>query len=189
MTFPRSSNRLCDIADESGILCALDHLDYCLAVSLCVRVYGFAVWRFCEGFVGNRADGEDLSQETFIHAHAAFRNSRCIGNVLAYLLGISKHICSSHLRTEHRHAELLVLSRMDKTYPADAFELFACFEEAQLAKQAVVALDFAERQVVELSVWKGLTYSDIGYEVGVDEPTARKRYSRALQRLRAKVDS
>lgn len=53
---------------------------------------------------------------------------------------------------------------------------------------AVELLEPDDREVIRLRDWNGLSFPDLGSELGISEEAARKRYQRALPRLAAKLD-
>jgi RNA polymerase sigma-70 factor, ECF subfamily len=53
---------------------------------------------------------------------------------------------------------------------------------------AVELLDSDDRQAIRLRDWSGLSFPELGAELGISEEAARKRYQRALPRLAEKLD-
>lgn len=53
---------------------------------------------------------------------------------------------------------------------------------------AVELLEPDDREAIRLRDWSGLSFPELGAELGISEEAARKRYLRALPRLAAKLD-
>lgn len=60
-------------------------------------------------------------------------------------------------------------------------------ETAEWVRLAIELLEPADREVVLLREWDGLTFTAIGQRLGIPENTARMRYQRALPKLAQKV--
>lgn len=63
----------------------------------------------------------------------------------------------------------------------------AAGEEQAWVRLAVEFLDPADREVIWLREWEGLSFPAIGQRLGVAEEAARKRFERALPRLALRV--
>jgi RNA polymerase sigma-70 factor (ECF subfamily) len=56
-------------------------------------------------------------------------------------------------------------------------------ELALRVRQAVTQLSEADREVLLMRTFEGLSFEELGYLLGIDAPAARKRHGRALLRL------
>jgi RNA polymerase sigma-70 factor (ECF subfamily) len=56
-------------------------------------------------------------------------------------------------------------------------------ELARIVHQAVAQLPDADREVLLMRTFEGLSFDEVGYLLGIDPATARKRHGRALLRL------
>ena len=52
-------------------------------------------------------------------------------------------------------------------------------------REAVARLPAADREVLAMRTFEGLSFDEVGYLLGIDPPAARKRHGRALIRLHA----
>ena len=162
---------------------ALTRQDYREAVARSARTYGPSVGRLCMAMVGSQAEAQELAQETFVAAHEAFKAYRGDGTVRAFLFGIARRVCSRHVEIRvRRDAKLrLVHDAATVTDPAD---LIALRRRAERARSALDTLRPTERDAVVLRFQGELSFREVAEACGVDEPTARKRVSRAIARLR-----
>jgi RNA polymerase sigma-70 factor (ECF subfamily) len=138
--------------------------------------------------VGSQAEAQELAQETLVIAHDAFRTYRAEGSVRAFLFGIARRVCSRHVENRGRRDAKLRLVQDGETGGMDAAEAIALRERAMRARAALDQLRPTERDAVVLRFHGELSFRQVAEACGVDEPTARKRVSRALARLRASIE-
>ena len=151
------------------------------------RVYGFALRA-----VGNAADAEDITQETFIEVLKSA--GRFDGRVTAvpWLLGIAANRCRMLMRRQGRSEVPL------DTLPADSAALSS---DAQSNPQpvgssheahygirlAVKGLPANYRLPIILRFQHGLRDREIAQALGISRSAAAKRMSRALAMLRERL--
>ena len=61
------------------------------------------IYRFALSYLGNPADAEDLTQETFIEAYTNLRNLHEPAKFATWLRGITRNLCVSALRRRTTH--------------------------------------------------------------------------------------
>lgn len=61
-------------------------------------------------------------------------------------------------------------------------------EAIELTRLGIALLDAADREVIILRQWDGLSFGEIADRLGIDADAARMRFRRALPRLAEKVD-
>ncbi len=158
--------------------------DYREAVALCAREHGPALGRLCMAFLGSQAEAEEVVQETLISAHDAMATYRGEGTVRAWLFGIARRQCARRLATQARRENRLRLvhdADADRGTPEERLEER---RRAERLRDALSALKPTERDAVVLRYQSGLSYREVADACGIDEAAARKRVSRALDRLR-----
>ena len=141
------------------------------------RHYGH-VYGYFRRRVGDRARAEELTQDVFAAAAASLPTERP-GDppVLVWLYAVAKRRFADEARRrgrERRLAELLP-TRSSSDYEPVAGAL----------REALAALPGGQLQVVLLKLVRGLTFAEIGAEVGLTEGAAKMRFVRALEQLRA----
>jgi RNA polymerase sigma-70 factor (ECF subfamily) len=127
------------------------------------HVFGVAV-----RMLGNRAEAEEVAQETFLRAHRALPEFRADSRLGTWLYAIASRLCLTRLASPHRR-----LARGD---------------DAVLAAAAIAALPEERRIVVILRDVEGLTYEEIGEALGLEPGTVRSRLHRARMDLKAKLE-
>ncbi|MDX6255096.1 MAG: hypothetical protein QOJ11_1430 [Frankiales bacterium] len=127
---------------------------------------------------GDRALSEDLVQEAFVRAFAAWPRIHS-GNPEAYT-----RRCLVNLAHDWRR------KRSSREYPtADTGDIAGGWDpEQSIARLAVLqqlsVLTLRERQVIVLRYYAGLTEAQISQEIGVAAGTVKSTAARALARLR-----
>ena len=155
------------------------------AIARCAQAYGPALGRLCMSFLGSQAEADELAQETLLLAFDAFPQFRGEGTVKAFIFGIARKTCARALETRsRREAKLRLVSDGVETTAPDAAELAAKRVRALKARAALEQLKPTEREALLLRFDGDLSFREVAAACGCDEPTARKRVSRALIRMR-----
>lgn len=156
------------------------------ALSLTARHHGPAIGRLCMALVGSSSEADDLLQETLLDAHAGFGQWRGDGSLRAWLFGIARRKCARHLeRSAKRTSRLRLVHDADRDGSAE--ELLQLRQRAEAARAALDSVRPSEREAVVLRYVGELSFREVAAACGIDEPTARKRVSRAIARLREAV--
>jgi RNA polymerase sigma-70 factor (ECF subfamily) len=154
------------------------------AVGLCARTHGNAIGRLCMAFLGSQADAEEATQETFIAAFDSMSGFRGDGSVRSWLFGIARRVCARRVETRGRREARLRLVRGDESESPAADMLLAARQRAERVRRALEELKPSERDAVVLRYESDLSFREVADACGIDEAAARKRVSRALERLR-----
>ena len=145
-----------------------------------------AVFRYLARRVGSSA-AEDLLGEVFAAAVAARLRVQphLSGSALPWLYGIAANVVRSYLRRSRGQS----LSDGGSTVDWDAVDarLDATARRADL-QVALSALSDAEREVLLLVAWEGLTPAEAGAVLGLTPVAARSRLHRARARAQSALD-
>ncbi len=150
------------------------------ALAACARTHGAILGRLAMALLGSQADADEAVQETLLRAHKAMPSYRAEGSVKAWLCGIARHVCAHTLETRRRGRELLEL------VPAEEGTT-STFASARTLRVALAKLKPSERECLVLRFVGDLDHREIATALGLDEPAARKRISRALAHLRTVI--
>ncbi len=139
--------------------------------------------------LGNAADAEDATQETFVRAYTRLATYRPGGKFGSWLLAIAAHWCIDHLRRRPvASLEALVegAGAAGLTVPlaGDSPETLALATERRVEVRGWLArLPASYRRVLVLRYWHELSYAEIGR--ALDEPvsTVRMRLLRARRAM------
>ena len=142
-----------------------------------------SVQAYLRGF-GHPADRlDDLLQETFLRAFRYLGSYQSSRSFLGWLLGIARNLSRDFRKPTFVLAEAEVLEARPATGPAVEDTAVAEVEVEQL----LAPLADADRLLIELRVFQGLSYGEIGELVDQTEPHVRVRFHRILARLRSIV--
>ena len=146
-----------------------------------VRAYAADLFRYLYWLCRDRALAEDLVQETFARAWAAWQDQRDEKAVKAWLYTIARN----------EHARLYERKRLDVDPEAELDALVAAPRDPGLAldlRKAFGLLPEAFRDCLLLQVLGGLTSAEIAAANGITEEAVNMRLSRARRALRDVLD-
>jgi RNA polymerase sigma-70 factor (ECF subfamily) len=153
------------------------------ALTACARTYHTILGRLAIALLGSQADADEAVQETLLRAHRAMGSYRGEGSVKAWLCGIARHVCAHTLETRRKGRELLEIVPTQ----GEARDAFEGRRKARLLRDALEKLKPSEREALVLRYVADLSHREIAVACGLDEAAARKRISRALERMRSIV--
>jgi RNA polymerase sigma-70 factor (ECF subfamily) len=131
---------------------------------------------------GNRADGEDLLQRTFVRA-IELREQFEIGRpVMPWLVGLLGNL-GKHLQRDRQQRPL---PRPGAAVP-DPGAVAADAEFARAVTERVAAIEAPYREVLELHLQSGLNAKEIAERLGRPAGTVRTQLMRALELLRRRL--
>jgi RNA polymerase sigma-70 factor (ECF subfamily) len=151
------------------------------------------VRRLARGLVGEGAAADDLAQDVLVAAldrRPGLEGSRLRG----WLHTVARRLA---LRTRERrglreHVERATAPRDDADRAADLAADRDADRRVELLRELSAALgelEAADRTALMLRYFDGLSTAELARQLGLAEPAARKRVSRALERLRARLDA
>jgi RNA polymerase sigma-70 factor (ECF subfamily) len=139
---------------------------------------------------GNRAVAEDITQDVFVKFHRSADRVDPSRHLKPWLTTITLNTCRDLLRRRTRRAEESldpgVIDAIGHTAETPEYVLVQR-ERQHLLDMAMQALDERHREIVVLHVFSGLPHEESAGILGITPAAARKRYSRALEKLRAYV--
>ncbi|MFE0044296.1 RNA polymerase sigma factor [Streptomyces albireticuli] len=152
------------------------------------REHAQLVHRYALRSTGDWATADDVVSLTFLEAWRLRDRLRVDGDsARPWLMGVAVNVLRNISRTARRHEKALARMPARDTVPDFAGELvdrMADAEQLAAAKRALGKLRRAEREVVTLCVWSGLSYAEAAEALGVPLGTVRSRLFRARERLR-----
>ena len=146
------------------------------------------VYAHCFSRTGSWSMAEDLTSVVFLEAWRRRRDVRFSGeSVLPWLLAVANNATRNAERTLRRHQRLLAKLPPPGAEPDVAADADARVDQERLARHLLCAMEGlreAEKEVLALCDWAGLSYAEAAAALGVPEGTVRSRLFRARQHLR-----
>ncbi|MBL0892266.1 MAG: RNA polymerase sigma factor [Gemmatimonadaceae bacterium] len=149
-----------------------------------VSRYHDACWRFAYHMLGERADAEDVVQDTFLRAYLAIGRYDERDQFRGWLFRILTNQCRNFLTSRGRRTRRFIQddAAIDSaTAPPSAAPLGV--EDAALLR-ALGQLDPLQREALLLKYAEGLEYSEMSAMTGAGESALKMRVKRGSERLR-----
>ncbi len=139
----------------------------------CVRRYADMVYRLAYSYVKNRADAEDVFQETFLRLVRKNPRFESEEHCKAWLLHVTANCAKNHLHSAwNRH-----------TQPLEEWNAAQLSPEELHLEEALSQLTPDYRAVIHLHYFEGYKTEEIARILGCRPSTIRSRLKRARERL------
>ncbi|WP_270352762.1 RNA polymerase sigma factor [Microbacterium testaceum] len=151
------------------------------------RAYVRPVYWVAFGLVGDAADAEDVTQETFVVAWRKIASLRLEGeSLLPWLATVCRFQAQNRLRARRRHGSHAAL---DDEIPAivDVEEQVVQAQTVAAILAAVERLSDLDREIFRLCAAEGYGYEAAAASLGVSHGTVRNRLFRIRSRMRAEA--
>ncbi|MEO7362537.1 MAG: RNA polymerase sigma factor [Gemmatimonadaceae bacterium] len=154
------------------------------AFSQLVARYYDACWRFAYHMLGERADAEDVIQETFLRAYLALARYDERDQFRGWLFRILTNQCRNALTSRGRRGRRFIQDEVAiESAPAPPDGPPSGIHDLALTK-ALAQLDSAQREALLLKYAEGLEYTEMSAMTGVGESALKMRVKRGSERLR-----
>ena len=148
-------------------------------VSAAFDTYGTAVLRAATAYLHNRADAEDVLQETFVRRMQSAPKFESAEHEKAWLLRVAINLSKNKLKSAwFRKNKLQADDFSDLAEDGDDIA------ELQFVWEAVKKLPVKYREVIHLFYQEGYATAEIASLLGKKEPTVRSLLSRGRKLLR-----
>ncbi|MBA3789317.1 sigma-70 family RNA polymerase sigma factor [Patescibacteria group bacterium] len=154
------------------------------------------VYRFCHNFIGNTADAEDATQETFVKAWRNIRRFHENKSFKTWLFAIAKNSAIDIMRKRRSvpfsrfdtdDAENVLVATLADPEPLPE-ELFARKTLAKKVRKVLAELPPRDRTILSLRYDEELSFEDISRILSMPANTIRSLHRRALIALRKKFE-
>ncbi|MEO7996449.1 MAG: RNA polymerase sigma factor [Gemmatimonadaceae bacterium] len=155
------------------------------AFSQLVARYYDGCWRFAYRMMGERADVEDVIQETFLRAYLALARYDERDQFRGWLFRILTNQCRNALTSRGRRGRRFIQDEVaieSAAAPPDGPP--TGIQDVALTR-ALAQLDPAQREALLLKYAEGLEYTEMSAMTGVGESALKMRVKRGSERLRA----
>jgi RNA polymerase sigma-70 factor (ECF subfamily) len=150
-----------------------------------VSRYYDACWRFAYHMLGERADAEDVVQDSFLRAYLAIGRYDERDQFRGWLFRILTNQCRNFLTSRGRRSKRFVQDDLAiESASAPVSGLAPGVEDAVLVR-ALAQLDPQQREALLLKYAEGLEYGEMSAMTGAGESALKMRVKRGSERLRA----
>ncbi len=169
--------------DNDGSLIARTLAGDLGAFEVLYRRYAAAVFQLAYRLTGNRADAEDVMQDSFLKAHAALGQYRSAAPFWAWLKSLTARSALQHLR-RGRYRRCLGLDEIPEPALPDSTLPLAAAADLERALAGLCATD---RAVLWLYHGEGYHHAEIAELWGKSLSFSKSRLSRAERRLKDRL--
>ena len=153
--------------------------------------YSRSIYNFTLRLLGDAADAEDATQQTFVQAFESFPAARPDASLRPWLFQVARNKSIDLIR-KRRTVPLSAFesaeSEAPQIDPTDAAplpsDLYEREELQQILQEAIASLPPRSREVVVMRYMGELTFAEIGRALGMPENTAKTLFQRAKMALR-----
>ena len=139
------------------------------------ETYHVDIYRFALSLLRSPDQAEDVLQETFVRLLTGKFSTPVPGKEKAWLFKVARNLCMDILRKRTQELEL------PRSIAAPAGENWEFLE-------LISPLGQDEQMIVSLRFIGGFTHKEIAKITGTTVHAAKKRYERAIQKLRAEME-
>ncbi|MBE9030880.1 sigma-70 family RNA polymerase sigma factor [filamentous cyanobacterium LEGE 11480] len=148
--------------------------------------YGEAVYRLSLRMLNNASDAEDLTQEVFVDFWQKQKYDPDRGSLITFLLMMTRSRALNRIRKRQSRQQLV--QRWEKVMPMshadESFDQAALSELSVQIRNALQEIPEAQRQVLELAYYEGLSQSEITERLEIPLGTVKTRSRQGLLKLR-----
>ena len=156
------------------------------AVDECLRKYSGLVWSIARRLSVDLAEAEDAVQEIFIEVwRSAGRYDSSVASEATFIAMIARRRLIDRRRKRSRRIDAVSLTEADSTAAEPVNDHVELSEDVALAKKGLEQLRPDERRVLELSIYEGLSHSQIAETTALPLGTIKTHARRGLMRLRS----
>ncbi len=149
----------------------------------CIDRYGGLVWSMARRWANDAADAEDAVQEVFISLwQHAERFDPKVASESTFVTMIARRRLIDRRRRLSRRREV-ELPEGDHVEPTEEVDL-SLAPDAEVAEKALTELRPEQQKVLRLSIYHGLTHSEIATHTGIPLGTVKTHARRGLIRIR-----
>ncbi len=156
------------------------------ALTLLYRRYSRLVYSIAMRILGNTQEAEDLTQEIFVTFWQKTTFDANRGSLSSFLGLLTRSRAFDRRRS--RGAYYNLLERYQRSTPsvssAIPFDQVFTAERQEVVKQALLELPPAQRQVLEMAYYEGLSQTEIAQRIEVPLGTVKTRSRQGLLKLR-----
>lgn len=181
MTAPEQSDAVLATEAQNGNRRAYDHL---------VIRHKAQIYRIARHYIGNSSDALDIVQESFVAAWLGLSRYDPARDFGAWLRTIALNKCRDFARRQAVRRNVVRLFRLldvresaEQSPDIVAEQAEANAHRLRALDQAIAALPAAQKEVLILTAFTGLSHQDVAAQLGTTVKSVEMKVRRAKQRL------
>ncbi len=160
-------------------LCKNGHKE---AFGTIVKEFSGQAVRFAWHFTGNKADAEDMAQETFLQVWKNLQSLQKQDSFKSWFFTILNNMCKKKCKSQKPTLELNEDTAIASRYAAESLEEI---EANSVLAEYLKELSLIQRRALLLRDVEGLSYSEIAKILEVPEGTVKSRIASAREKMRS----
>ncbi len=156
-----------------------------MAVEECLDKYGKLVWSIALNFLNSREDAEDAVQDIFIDIwkYAGRFDAEKSGEA-NFISLIARRRLIDRLRKSNRQPQTFFSEEILQNHSGEADKKLQIYIEAKEVVQHLNRLNPQQRRVIQMSIYSGMSQSEIAEECGLPLGTVKSLIRRGFQKIR-----
>jgi len=134
--------------------------------------------------LNDKAAAEDIVHDVFVAFAEGVRSFRLTGNLRAYLMTCVANRARNHNKSKRRQDVAQATSSSDRHVTPGPVELLVCNEQLRRVAEALDQLPYAQREILMLHMYGGLSLRAIARTNGHSANTVMSRYRYGINKLR-----
>lgn len=163
-----------------------------MAFARLVEAYQRPVYNLAYRILGNDAEAEDATQETFIRMYTHLHTYDPERKFSSWLLAIASHYCIDMLRRRHVNLasidDLPPMIELSMPHAEQPEQLVLEAQSSDRVQTLLNSLEPAYRIPVILRYWYDMSYKEIADALNVTESTIKTRLHRARNKLACELE-
>ncbi|MEM7262133.1 MAG: sigma-70 family RNA polymerase sigma factor [Planctomycetota bacterium] len=158
----------------------------------CMDRFGGLVWSIARRLSSSREDAEDAVQEVFLDVWKnADRFDARQGSETTFIVMIGRRRCIDRMRKRGRQINTAPLETGFEVAETEdlGFDEVIRNDEVEHVSQFLTSLKPEQQRILELSVYEGMSHSEISEELGLPLGTVKTHLRRGLIEVRRRVAS
>ena len=147
------------------------------------------IYKLCLRQLRRREDADDAVQTTFIYALLSLRRGEFPRTELPWLLTIAKNVCSTRRRSGMRRGAYESPHDLDSIQDRLATPDRSDVASPAELRGALQAIPETQRKALLLREWRGLSYDEIGSELGLSQSATEALLFRARQNVAQRLSA
>ena len=147
------------------------------------------IYRLCLRQLRRREDADDALQTTFVYALLSLRRGELPRMELPWLLTIAKNVCSTRRRSGMRRGTYESPQDLDSIQDRLATPDRSDVASPAELRSALQEIPESQRKALLLREWRGLSYDEIGSELGLSQSATEALLFRARQNVAQRLSA